>query len=278
MRCLCKALFPLTLLILLNPFAQAESVQVAVASNFSKPMQQIAAAFATATGHEAKLSFGSSGKFVAQISHGAPFDVLLSADTEKPQKLAEMGLADADTVFTYARGRLALWSADANYPINPIAGAKTLGNADFNYIALADPKLAPYGRAAEQVLAHLELSAALRERIVTGENISQAYQFVSTGNAELGFVALSQICNDVNGYEITSLPGMEISGFHSKLRGGSAWLIPMDYYSPIRQDAILLDHGRDNVAARALLDFLRSDVALDIMRGFGYGSPIALSQ
>ncbi len=240
------------LLVLLSSFAQAETVQVAVASNFSKPMQEIAAAFAAETGHEAKLSFGSSGKFVAQISHGAPFDVFLSADTEKPAKLMMMKLAVVDTLFTYAQGRLVLWSADANFPVN---GLKTLAEADFNYIALADPRLAPYGRAAEQVLDHFELSTALRERVVTGENISQAYQFVSTGNAELGFVAVSQVYRD------------------GELSGGSAWLIPEDYYAPIKQDATLLEHGRENVAARALLDFLRSEKSLGIMQGFGYVFP-----
>ncbi|MGB1257494.1 MAG: molybdate ABC transporter substrate-binding protein [Thiolinea sp.] len=241
------------LLLALNSFAAAGSVQVAVASNFSKPMQQIAAAFESETGHQASLSFGSSGKFVAQISHGAPFDVFLSADTDKPLKLIEMGLADAETVFTYARGRLVLWSADADYLA---VGAEVLERSDFRHMALAESKLAPYGRAAQEVLEKLQLTEKLSGKIVTGENISQAFQFISTGNAELGFVAAAQVYRG------------------GKLQRGSAWLIPDTYYTPIRQDAILLHNGRDNVAAKQLMVFLRSETAVEIMRNFAYQLPV----
>ena len=232
----------------------AGEVQVAVASNFSKPMTEIAALFREQTGHEAKLSFGSSGKFTAQIRYGAPFEVFLSADTDKPAVLIKSGLADPASVFTYAQGALALWSANPDYIKTDAA---ILKEGDFRHIALATPELAPYGIAAEQVLQHLALTELLKERIVMGENISQAFQFVQTGNAELGFVAVSQIMRQ----------GEVISG--------SAWIVPPAYYQPIKQDAVLLKKGLKNPAATELLDFLRSEAVNQVLRAYGYTRPEA---
>lgn len=231
---------------------RADEVQVAVASNFTKPMEKIAEQFRAETGHEAKLSFGSSGKFAAQISHGAPFEVFLSADASKPAKLLEQGLAVENTGFTYAQGRLALWSTQADYVDDQ---GEILKTGDFKHLSLADPKLAPYGEAAMQVLDNLQLTDQLRARFVQGENISQTLQFVKTGNAELGFVALSQIMQD------------------GEISEGSAWIVPEDLYQPIRQDAVLLQSGKDSAAAKALLAFLQSEAAQAVISAFGYQLP-----
>jgi molybdate transport system substrate-binding protein len=229
--------------------AQAGEVQVAVASNFSQPMTGIAGLFQQQTGHEAKLSFGSSGKFTAQISHGAPFEVFLSADSSKPALLVENGLAQADSVFTYAQGRLALWSVKSGYVD---AQGEVLKQADFRHLAMASPELAPYGEAAQQVIDNLQLAEHLAGRLVIGENISQAYQFVQSENAELGFVAVAQIMQQ------------------GELRSGSAWLVPEQLYQPIKQDAVLLNVGKDNPAALALLDFLRGDSVAQVLAAYGY--------
>lgn len=229
--------------------AWAGEVQVAVASNFSKPMIEIARLFEQETGHLAKLSFGSSGKFTAQIRYGAPFEVFLSADREKPRLLIADKLADPASLFTYAEGRLVLWSADADY-IGTDAGILQRGN--FRHLAIANPDLAPYGTAAEQVLKHLKLATKLQDRLVTGENISQTYQFVQTGSAELGFVAASQVIQQ------------------DKIPVGSAWLIPQAYHAPIRQDAVLLNKGLDNRVASELLRFLRSETVRTVLRAYGY--------
>lgn len=233
--------------------SRADEVQVAVAANFIQPMRQIAEMFKVETGHEAKLSFGSSGKLVAQISNGAPFEIFLSADADKPGRLLEQGLAVEGSAFTYAQGRLALWSAMTDYVDGE---GEVLNTGDFRHLALADPKLAPYGEAAMQVLDSLQLTDKLQERFVQGENISQTWQFVKTGNAELGFVALSQIM--ANG-EVTE---------------GSAWIVPDERYSPVRQDAVLLKAGADNSAAVGLLRFLQSESAQTVIRSFGYTLPV----
>lgn len=222
---------------------------VAVAANFTKPMTEIAAAFQKATSHEANLSFGSSGKFVAQIDNGAPFEVFLSADQDNAIKLQNAGLAAAGSRFTYALGKLVLWSATPGVVDDQ---GKVLGKGDFKHLALADPKLAPYGAAAVEVLKNLGLDEKLQPLFVLGENISQTHQFVSTGNAELGFVALSQVFE--NG-AITS---------------GSGWIIPTELYAPIRQDAVLLNKGADNPAATALLQFLKGPEARAIIVKYGY--------
>lgn len=226
-------------------------VQVAVASNFTAPMQVLAADFEKSTGHKAQLSFGSTGKFYAQIKAGAPFDLLLAADDKTPAKLEDENTAVPGSRFTYATGRLALWSRTADR-----ATLDALKKGDFAHLALADAKTAPYGAAAEATLAHLRLLDALKPKFVKGENLAQTHQFVATGNAELGFVALSQICKD--GVITTQ---------------GSVWIVPQEMHPIIRQDAVLLAHGKDNPAAAALLAFLKTDKARAVIRSYGYDLP-----
>lgn len=229
--------------------AQAADVSVAVAANFTAPMQRIATAFEQDTGHKAVLAYGSTGKFYAQIKNGAPFQVLLSADDETPARLEREGLGVSGTRFTYAIGKLVLWS---RLPGLVDDKGDVLRTGKFEHIALADPKLAPYGAAAVAVLNGLGLMSSLAPKFVQGENIAQTYQFVATGNAELGFVALSQVFAD------------------GKLTQGSAWMVPASLHAPIRQDAVVLSPGKDNVAASALMAYLRGDKARAIVRSFGY--------
>jgi molybdate transport system substrate-binding protein len=229
--------------------AQAGEVQVAVAANFTAPMQQIASAFARDTGHKAVLAFGATGKFYAQIANGAPFEVLLAADDETPARLEKDGLTVPGSRFTYATGRLVLWSAKAGFVD---AQGKVLQGTGFAHLAIANPKTAPYGAAAVEVLHKLNLYERLQPKIVQGENIAQAYQFASTGNAELGFLALSQVTRD------------------GKFTSGSGWIVPASLHSPIRQDAVILLKGSANPAAKALADYLKSDKARTIIRSFGY--------
>ena len=234
---------------LLAGTAQAGTIMVAVASNFTAPMRKIAAAFAQDTGHKAELSFGATGKFYAQISHGAPFDVLLAGDDTTPEKIAKEGKGDAASRFTYAIGKLVLWSKDAGYVD---AQGEVLKKNDFEHVAIANPKLAPYGLAAEQTLRKLGLLDTIKPRFVQGENIGQTYQFAATGNAQLGFVALSQVMED------------------GKIKSGSAWIVPAAMHAPIRQDAIVLAHAKDNEAARALMTYLQGDKAHAIINAYGY--------
>ena len=229
--------------------AGAAEVNVAVAANFSAPMQIIAADFERVTGHKALLSLGATGKFYAQIENGAPFDVLLAADDETPARLIAEKHAVAGSAFTYAIGRLVLWSAQHGF-ID--AQATALKTGRFEHLALANPKLAPYGRAAVETLAALKLDVP-PNKIVTGENIAQTFQFVASGNAELGFVALSQVWKD------------------GKLTSGSGWIVPTTLHAPIKQDAVLLDKGRNNAAAIALLAYLKSPAARAVIQRFGYG-------
>ncbi|MFV8819990.1 molybdate ABC transporter substrate-binding protein [Haliea sp. E17] len=224
----------------------AAEVAVAVASNFSAPLQAIIGVFAEQTGHSVQVSTASSGKLFAQIQHGAPFDIFLSADEEKPTALGESGEALAETRLTYAVGRLALWGSKTAVNPRPL-----LETAAFQRLAMANPRLAPYGVAARETLQALGLWDAVQDKLVTGENISQTWQFVATGNAELGFVALSQVIRD------------------GRVPPG-AWLVPAELHSPIRQDAVLLARAAKNPAARALLAFLRSPEATAIIRGYGY--------
>jgi molybdate transport system substrate-binding protein len=237
------------LLALIAHAACAAEVQVAVAANFTAPMRRIAASFEQATGHKAQLAFGSTGKFYAQIRNGAPFDVLLAADDETPVRLEKEALAVAGSRFTYSIGQLALWSAKPGYVD---AEGAVLRQGAFRHLALANPKLAPYGAAAVETLDKLGLLAALQPKFVQGENIAQTFQFVSTGNAELGFVALSQV----------------VEG--GKLKSGSAWIVPSSLHAPIRQDAVLLARGKDNPAALALLQYLKEDRARAIIKAYGY--------
>lgn len=229
--------------------AQAAEVAVAVAANFTAPMQKIAAAFEQDTGHKARLSFGATGKFYAQIANGAPFGVLLAADATTPEKIARAGLGDGATRFTYAIGQLVLWSKQPGYVD---AEGKVLARSDWQHIAIANPKLAPYGQAAMQTLDKLGLTAQVQPRVVTGENIGQTYQFAASGNAQLGFVALSQVMEG------------------GRLREGSAWVVPAGMHEPIRQDAIVLRPGQGNEAAVALMQYLRGDKARAIIRTYGY--------
>lgn len=230
-------------------FACAGEVSVAVASNVAAPMQQIARAFAQDTGHTAALALGSTGKFYTQIRNGAPFQVLLAADDEIPARLETEGLTVAGTRFTYATGRLVLWS---NTPGLVDAQGAVLRTGTFTRIALADPKLAPYGTAALQTLEKLGLVAALQPRMVQGENIAQAYQFVASGNAALGFVALSQVMAQ------------------GRITQGSAWVVPAQWHAPLRQDAVVLANGKNNPAALALAVYLKGEKARAILRAFGY--------
>jgi molybdate transport system substrate-binding protein len=229
--------------------ALSQSVTVAVASNFTAPMQQIAQVFERDTGYQAKLSFGGTGSLYAQIRNGAPFDVFLAADTQTPAKLVREQLAQADTRFTYAIGQLVLWSADSKRVDD---GGAVLRDDTFRKIAMADPKLAPYGAAAKQVLEGMGLYRQIKPKIVQGKNIGQTFQFVSSGNAALGFVALSQVYRD------------------GELTAGSGWLVPSDQYDPIKQDAVLLAAAQDNQAALALMDYLKGDEARKIIKSFGY--------
>lgn len=231
---------------------KAETTLVAVASNFTKPMTDIAAEFEKETGHTAQLSFGSSGKFVSQFENGAPFEVFLSADDKSPLKLEQSGLAVADSHFTYAKGKLVLWSSVANYVDSQ---GEILNKSGFKHLAIADPKLAPYGAAAVEVLKSKNLLDKLQPLFVLGENISQTHQFISTGNAELGFVALSQVSEN------------------DKITSGSGWIVPANLYQPIKQDAVLLKTGEKNPAAKALLDYLKSPAAKTIIQKYGYDLP-----
>ena len=237
--------------------AHAAEVTVAVAANFAAPMQQIARAFAQDTGHQAVVSLGATGSFYAQIRNGAPFHVFLSADDETPQRLEREGLAVAGTRFTYALGQLVLWSPQ---PGRVDDRGEVLRTGAFPRLAIANPRLAPYGQAAMQVLDRLGVAAQWQPRLVVGENIAQAYQFVATGNASLGFVALSQVLVD----------GRMDGRIGGRIREGSAWIVPPSLHDPIRQDAVLLSRGQGNPAATALLAYLRSDKARAVIRAHGY--------
>lgn len=233
-------------------FGQASwsaTVLVAVAANFSKPMTEIVSQFEKATGHSAKLSFGSSGKFVSQLENGGPFEVLLSADEKGPEKLEQAGLTVPNSRFVYALGKLVLWSATPNFVDDK---GKILMTSNFKHLALADPKVAPYGAAAIDVLKKMKLFEKLQPMFVQGENIAQTYQFISTANAELGFLALSQVIKN------------------GKIVGGSSWIIPDNLHAPIRQGAVLMKKGAENPAARALIDYLKSIPALAIIKKYGY--------
>ena len=238
--------------LLLCTTTQANEVRVAVAANFAATLKALAVNFEKNTGHKVLLSAGASGKLYAQINSGAPFDLFLSADDETAAKLERNGTALAGSRFTYAIGKLVLWSAEPNFVD---AQAQVLTTGQFKHLALASPSLAPYGAAALETLSRLGLIDGLRARLVQGESIGQTYSFVATGNAELGFVALSQV------FEA------------GKIRQGSLWIVPPDLYRPLRQDAVLLARARNNPAAAALLAFLKSDASRQVIRSFGYETP-----
>lgn len=243
-----RILCSLLLFLLAGP-SWSQVVQIAVAANFAAPMKQIARDFELSSGCKTALSIGATGKFYAQIKNAAPFDVFLSADQATVTQLAQEQFAVAGTQFTYAIGKLVLWSAKSG--LVDAQGA-VLKSDYFKHIAIASPQQAPYGAAAIETLKSLGLLELITPRIVQGESIGQTYAFVATGNAELGFVALSQIGND------------------GQIQTGSAWIIPQNLYTPIRQDAILLKHGRENPAALALLAYLKSDAAKKVVHSYGY--------
>ena len=244
-----KFLLAAVALLAVTAGAGAAEVQVAVASNFTTPMRKIAAAFEADSGHKALLSFGATGAFYAQIVNGAPFQLLLSADDETPARLEREGATVARSRFTYAIGRLVLWSAQ---PGLVDGRGEVLRKPGEGRIAIANPKLAPYGAAAIDALTALGLLQTLQRRFVQGENIAQTYQFVATGNAPLGFVALSQVMLD------------------GRIAMGSAWVVPAGLHAPIRQDAVVLAAGKNNAAAAALAAYLKGDKARAIIRTFGY--------
>jgi len=231
---------------LLSAFTLADDVRVAVASNFLTPMTQLAQSFEQQTGHRVRISSGSSGRFYAQIQHGAPFDVFLSADADKPRRLVNEGLALSRYYGTYVKGVLVLLAAKQADGLTPL---QRLQQGRFSRLSLANPKLAPYGLAAEQALTAMNLASSTRSKWIQGENISQAFQFVFSGNANLGFVAGSQV--------------MQASTF-------DVWVVPSDHYAPILQDMVVLTGAADNAAALALFRYVMSDAAQTQIRALGY--------
>ena len=225
--------------------ARAGTTNIAVAANFTDAAKEIASAFKAKSGHEAILSFGASGQFYTQIQQSAPYKVFLSADDERPKKLAEEGLAIQGSRFTYAIGKLVLWSKDQDL----IKGEETLKANAFSRLSIANPSAAPYGAAAIEVLEALNLYGTIKTKIVMGNTIAQAFQFVETGNAEIGFVSLSQITGN---------------------KAGSRWMVPQSLYTPIRQDAILLKNGETDDASREFISFLKGPEARAIIEKYGY--------
>ncbi len=242
---LLTTLTSLLALLLATVQASAGQVLVAVAANFTEPAKDIAAAFKQQTGHDAVLSFGSSGQLYTQITQNAPFQIMLSADTERPRKLVSGGLGVTGSVFTYAVGKLVLWSTDPQL----VTGRDTLAHGAFSKLAICDPVAAPYGMAAVETMKALGLHDMLQPKLVQGANITQAFQFVETGNADVGFVALSQLAGNER---------------------GSRWIVPQNLYAPIRQDAVLLKTGAGNEAATAFMAFLKGGAATAIIVRYGY--------
>jgi molybdate transport system substrate-binding protein len=238
----------LTLLLLTLP-ANADVVRVAVAANFTDASRSLAKVFRESTGHNLKISYGSTGKLYAQIEHGAPYDIFLAADTERPNRAIGEGLAVAGSQFVYARGKLVLWSAKTGLFKD---GEALLRYGSFNHLAIANPKTAPYGLAAQQLMQDLGIWDELQARLVRGDSIAQAFQFVATENAEIGLVANSQ----VRGW---------------KGNPGSTWVVPEALYQPIDQAAVLLYRAKENPAAHAFLGFLKTDQAHKVIKSFGYG-------
>lgn len=230
--------------------AKAEDVLVAVAANFADAAKDLAAKYEASSGNKVVITTGSTGKLYAQIKEGAPFQILLSADSKTPKKLGAEQAAVAESAFTYAIGKLALWSADANRIGND--GAAALSADDVKHIAIANPELAPYGIAAQETLQSLGLWDKLQPKIVMGENIGQTHSMVASGNAELGFVAYSAVLNP------------------KEPAGGSHWVVPQESFKPIKQDAILLNAGADNAAAKGFLDYLKSPEAHALIESYGY--------
>lgn len=244
--------FLLAGLLLMTSIARADEIPVAVAANFTAPFNKIAAEFEKETGHKVMSSFGSTGKFYAQIKNGAPFEILLAADDETPVKLIKEGAAVAGSQHSYAIGKLVLWSAK---PAVVDAQGEVLKGGGFDHIALTNPKLAPYGAAAVETMKKMGVHDSLLPKFVTAETTVQAYQFISSGNSLLGFVALSQVLKD------------------GQIQG-SAWVVPANLYTPIRQDAVLLTPGNGKAGAAALLKYLQGTKAQAVIRSFGYEIPL----
>ena len=242
-------LLALTAALAFTTLARADVVQVAVAANFTAPARALAEVFARTTGHEAKLSFGATGAFYTQIKNGAPFDVLLAADDERPARLEKEGDTVAGSRFPYATGQLVLWSAKPGFVDDQGA---VLKGGHFGKIAIANPKNAPYGAAAVEAMEKLGLAATLQPKLVTGESIGQTFNFIATGNAELGFVALAQV-----------LEG-------GKLKSGSMWVVPAQYHAPIIQDAVILNRAASNPAAKAWMELLKTPQSKALIRSYGY--------
>lgn len=236
------------LFFLLPGITLAEEVSIAVAANFTDAARDIIPLFEEQSGHRIKVTFGSTGKLYAQIEHGAPFEVFLAADRTRPQRAEDEGLAVSGSRFTYALGKLALWSVKPGLLDH---GEKYLKQAEFSRAAIANPKTAPYGLAAQEVMQRLGIWQQVEKRLVRGDSIAQTFQFTATGNAEVGFVALSQV-----------------KAWQGE---GSQWEIPGDYYKPIEQQAVLLARAKENPAALAFLEFLKSETARKVIAGYGYG-------
>ena len=242
-------LLALTAALAFTTLARADVVQVAVAANFTAPARALAEVFARTTGHEARLSFGATGAFYTQIKNGAPFDVLLAADNERPARLEKEGDTVAGSRFTYATGQLVLWSAKPGFVDDQGA---VLKGGHFGKIAIANPKNAPYGAAAVEAMEKLGLAATLQPKLVTGESIGQTFNFIATGNAELGFVALAQVLDG------------------GKLKSGSMWVVPAQYHAPIIQDAVILNRAASNPAAKAWMELLKTPQSKALIRSYGY--------
>lgn len=243
-----KFLLSLVLVVLAVTPALAEQALVAVAANFIGPFREVAMEFEKTTGHTVQIASGSSGNFYSQIKNGAPFDVFFSADSERPKLLEEEGLGVKGNRFTYAIGRLVLWSPDPSL----VKGEDTLRSASFKRLAIANPKTAPYGVAAMQAMQKLGVWESVQPRIVMGESLGQTMGFIESGNSELGFLALSQVLDP-------------------KVKGnGSRWDVPNDLHEPIQQDVVLLTKGKDNPAAKALMEYMGGPQAKAIIERYGY--------
>lgn len=241
-------LFSLLVLMLVSMPVNADMVRIAVAANFTDASRSLATVFKKSTGHDLKISYGSTGKLYAQIEHGAPYDIFMAADTERPAKSIREGLAVPGSLFVYARGKLVLWSAQ---PVLFDDGEVFLRSGEFKHLAIANPKTAPYGLAAQQLLQNMGIWNELQDKLVRGDSIAQVFQFVATENSEIGLVA------------------------HSQARGwkgepGSAWEIPVELYQPIDQAAVLLTRAENNPAAHAFIDFMKSGDAHKIIKSFAY--------
>ena len=232
------------------PVAQAETATIGVAANFAGAARALASDYREESGHNIRISIGSTGSLFTQIAMGAPFDIFMAADQTRPESIEQFGLGVEGTRMTYAVGYITLWAADPNQFED---GLSALQAADFRYLAMANPDVAPYGLAAKEALEHYGLWDSLQDHIVIGENIAQTYVMVDSFNAELGFVATSSIVSADNDYGVT-------------------WEVPLEAYNPIRQDAILLKHGENNEAAIGFLEYLKSDAAAAILGFYGYGS------